>query len=194
MTDNYDFNDAGKQRVFDIIPDNRILPVQITINPGGAGNDGLLTRAGDGNSEHLNITCTVIDGEFRKRKIFVRWTVQGTNHAEAADITRRSIKAVLESARGIKPTDASDAAKAARLISGYGDLNGVCCWIRVGVKAPTAKYSASNTVREIITPDHKEWKKLDQIPPAAALAPATPAPAPVAQKPAASIARPQWAE
>jgi hypothetical protein len=190
MANDLAFNDAGKQRTFDVIPDNKLLPVQVTINAGNAGADGMLTSAADGKSEHLNITFTVIDGEYRKRKVFARLTVQGTTsgHAEAADITRRTIKAMLESARGFKPTDTSDAAKAARLISGYGDLDGLCCWVRVGVSPPNGQYSAKNTIKEVITPEHKDWKQLDQIPPVAAPAPATPAPT------AASIARPQWAQ
>jgi hypothetical protein len=193
MANNYDFNNAGNQRVFDVIPDNTVLPVRVTINPGGAGDDGMLTRAGDGNSEHLNTVCTVIVGPFKKRKVFTRLTVQGTTsgHTEAIDITRRTIKAMLESARGIKPNDTSDAAKAARLINGYSDLDGLCCVIRVGVRPPSGQYSAQNTIREIITPDHKDWVQLEQTPPQAAPAASS---APVAPKPAASIARPQWAE
>jgi hypothetical protein len=191
MANEFDFNDAGKQRVFDVIPENKLLAVQITINPGGAGDDGWLTLAGDGKSEHLNITCTVIEGEYKKRKVFARLTVRGTTsgHAEAADITRRTIRAMLESARGIKPTDTSDAAKEARAISGYRDLDGLCCWIRVGVVPPSGQFKAKNEIKEVIAADHREWKKLDQIPPAAASAPQAPAPSP-----AVSIARPQWAQ
>jgi hypothetical protein len=190
MTDNFDFNDAG---TFDVIPDNKILPVQVTIHPGGAGADGLLTLAGDGKSEHLNITCAVIDGEYKRRKVFARLTVRGTTsgHAEAGVGTRSTIRAMLESARGFEPKDQSDAAKAARAISGYGELDGLCCWIRVGVVPPSGQFKAKNEIKEVITPDHKEWKRLDQTPPVATSAPAAAAPAP---KPAASIARPQWAE
>jgi hypothetical protein len=184
-----DFNDAGNQRTFDVIPDNTLLPVQIAINHGNAGADGVLTLAGDGKSEHLNITFSVLDGPYKKRKVFARLTVRGTTsgHAEAADITRRTIKAMLESARGFKPSDTSDAAKAARSISGYGALDGLCCWIRAGVVPPSGQYKAKNEIKEIVTPDHKDWKQLDQLPPPAAAPPQAPAPA------AASIARPQWA-
>jgi hypothetical protein len=131
----------------------------------------------------------VIDGEYKKRKVFTRLTVQGTTqgHADAGRGTRAIIRAMLESARGIQPKDQSDAAKAARSIKGYGDLDGLCCLIRVGVEPPNGQYKAKNTIREIITPDRKEWVQLEQAPPSAA--PASSAPA----KPAASIARPQWA-
>ncbi len=53
---NFDFNlnDAGEQRSFDVVPNNVICTVQMTIKPGGAGPGGWLTRAQNGNSEHLN--------------------------------------------------------------------------------------------------------------------------------------------
>jgi hypothetical protein len=189
MTNNFDFNDAGTQRKFDVIPNNTTLPVQFNIKPGGAGADGMLTQANDGKSEHLNICCTVLDGPHRKRKIFTRLTLQGTTpgHADAGKFTRDTIRAILESARGVKPKDESDTAKAARQIAGYSDLDGLCCWIRVGVLPPTGNYDAKNTIKEIITPDMKEWSKIEQPTGNGAAAPA-------AGAPAAAIARPSWAD
>jgi hypothetical protein len=46
---NFDFNDAGKQKSFDLIP-NIVAPVQLNILPGGVGDGGWLTRAQDGKS------------------------------------------------------------------------------------------------------------------------------------------------
>jgi hypothetical protein len=194
MVNNFDFNDAGEQRKFDVIPNNTLVAVQFNIKPGGAGKDPMLTCAGDGKSEHLNVSYTVLDGPHKKRKIFERMTVQGTTqgHADAAKITRGMIRAMLESARGIKPKDESDAAKTARQITSYSDLDGLCFLVRVGVLPPSGNYDAKNTIKEIVTPDSKDWKQIErpdgnQSP--AAAAPAAPAPAPA---PAAAIARPQW--
>ena len=188
MTNNLDFNDAGTQRKFDVIPNNTILPVQFNIKAGGAGDDGMLTCANDGKSEHLNICCTVLDGPYKKRKVFTRLTLKGTTsgHADAGKFTRDTIRAMLESARGFKPKDESEAAKAARRMTGYSDLDGLCCWIRVGVLPPTGNYDAKNTIKEIITPDMKEWQKIEQ--------PGNGAAAPAAAAPAAAITRPDWAE
>ena len=41
MGDFFDFNDAGEQNSFDVIPDGTIVTVQLTIRPGGAGKDGM---------------------------------------------------------------------------------------------------------------------------------------------------------
>ena len=59
-----DFNDAGPQRSFDLIPDGTIATVRMKIRPGGAGEGGWLRRANDGNSEALNCEFVVLDGEF----------------------------------------------------------------------------------------------------------------------------------
>src|SRR6478672_13103723 len=107
---NFDFNlnDAGEQRSFDVVPNNVICTVQMTIKPGGAGPGGWLTRAQNGNSEHLNCEFVVVDGPHAKRKFWNRYTVVGDNHATAIEISRKALKAILESARGIKPKDESD--------------------------------------------------------------------------------------
>lgn len=94
----FDFNDAGEQRSVDVIPANTICGVQLTVRPGGAGDDGWLRRSKkDGASEALDCEFTVIDGEYAKRKIWALYTVHGTTpgHAEAAEISRKSLCAMV---------------------------------------------------------------------------------------------------
>src|SRR5262249_29831978 len=116
---NFDFNSDGEQKTFDVIPDGTICTVQMTVRPGGAGQDGWLTRAKDGNSEHLNCEFTVVEGPHAKRKFWNRYTVAGVDHATAVEISRKMLKATLESARGIRPGDNSEAAKTARQTKGW---------------------------------------------------------------------------
>jgi len=63
----FDFNEAGPQRSFDLIPDT-IATLHLTIKPGHAGEAGWLRRSKDGGSEALDCEFTVVDGEFAKRK------------------------------------------------------------------------------------------------------------------------------
>jgi hypothetical protein len=133
---NFDFNDAGEQRAFDVIPDNTICTVQMTIKPGGAGPGGCLTRAKDGKSEHLNCEFVAVDGPYAKRKFWGRYTVEGTNHGEAIKISRKVLRAILESARGIRPDDQSDAAKVARAPQSWEDFDQLRFVVRVGVEPP----------------------------------------------------------
>jgi hypothetical protein len=189
---NFDFNDDGEQRSFDVIPANTIVVLQMTIRPGGAGDDGWLKRAGDGNSEGLDCEFVIAnDGPYVKRKLWQWFTLRGTTegHAEAGKISRETLKAILESARGIKPNDKSEAAQNARKPSGWADFDQLRFVARLGVRPPRDGYAAKNIILQVITPDRQEWRKPEQISvkptnSAAPSAPTTP--------PAGAIGRPQW--
>src|SRR6516225_10848993 len=182
----YDFNDADTQRNFDVIPHGTIATVRMTVRPGSAGEDGWLRRSKDGNSEMLDCEFVVLDGPFAKRKFWMLFTVDGTTqgHAEAAKISASKLRAILESARGIRPDDKSDTATQARRIGSYGDLNGLSFIARVGVEPPQNGYKAKNRLDHVVTPDEKAWHPVTQEPVAT---PAKPASSP------AKIERPQWA-
>jgi hypothetical protein len=164
------------------------------MRPGGAGADGCLTHHPKDNYVYLQLDCTVLDeGQFRKRKIFNRLTLDGPlpEHKDRAKTSRGLIRAMIESAHGIKPKDESDDAKKLRQIKGYQDLDGLRCMIRVGVLPPKDNWEARNVINEVITPDNPKYVKPEQVPVTARAAAATAAPAPAAT-PAAAIARPQW--
>lgn len=44
----FDFNDAGEQRSFDIIPAGTIVQLSMAVRPGGAGPDGWPKKSKDG--------------------------------------------------------------------------------------------------------------------------------------------------
>jgi hypothetical protein len=162
MPDNLDFNDAGPQRVFDVIPANTICTLQLNVRPGGAGDDGWLKRAADGASEHLDCEFIVVEPEqYAKHKLWQPLTLHGTTqgHEEAGGYSRNMLRAILESARGVRPDDKSDDANAARRMSSYGDFDGLRFIARLGVKAPKDGYPAKNTILEVITPDRQSWRK-----------------------------------
>jgi hypothetical protein len=192
MTDttDFNFNTAGEQRSLDVVPANTICTLQMTIRPGGAGDNGWLKRSADGQSEHLDCEFTVVDGQFAKKKLWQPFTLRGTapGHAEAGEISRNTLRAILESARGIKPDDKSEAAAAARKVASWGEFDQIRFMARLGVRPPRDGYGAKNTILEIITPERKAWAKPEQIakPAASAAAPAAP--------PANAITRPQWGQ
>jgi hypothetical protein len=192
MGDFFDFNDADEQKSFDLIPDNTIATVQLTIRPGGAGKDGWLKRSKDGASEGLDCMFTVVDGPYAKRKFFGRYTVEGTTqgHKDAKKMSRDTFRAMLESARGIRFDDESDAAIIARQTKGWADFDQLRFVVCVGVRPPQNGYEAQNAIKEIITPKRQAWKKPEQIDRSklahtAAQSPTQPA--------ADAIARPDWA-
>ena len=185
------FNDAETQRNLDVIPDGTIATVRMIVRPGSIGTGGWLRRSKDGNSEALDCEFVVLDGPFAKRKFWTLFTVDGANqgHAEATKISAGKLRAILESARGIRPDDKSDTAKQARCIQSYGDLNGLSFIVRIGVEPPQNGYKAKNRLDHVVTPDEKAWKPVTQEPAAAPSAP----PAKPASTPA-KINRPDWSK
>jgi hypothetical protein len=194
MTDTLDFNTAGEQRSFDVIPANTICTLQMTIRPGGHGDDGWLKRSADGGSEGIDCEFIVVDGQFAKRKLWQLFTLHGTTpgHTEAGEISRNTLRAIIESAKGIRPDDTSDAAQAARKLASLGELDQIRFVARLGVRPPRDGYPAKNTILEVITPERQAWVKPEQIGGAAKAANSgtvQPATTPAAN----AIARPQWA-
>jgi hypothetical protein len=185
----FDFNTAETQRV--LIPDTTAV-IQLDVKPGGAGDGGWLktSQTEKGTSRGLDCEFTVVDGEHVKRKFWSRLTLEGETdgHKDAGDISRRVLRAILESARGIKPDDRSDDAVKARMAD-YADFDGIRFIGRIGVEPAKDSYPAKNTLHEIITPDRKEWHRVEQVNRAD-----RPVQQAAASEPAQPIARPGWAK
>jgi hypothetical protein len=186
-----DLNNANDQKTFDLIPADTIATLIIKVRSGNAGPDGALRRSKDGRSEGLDLELIVADGDkYAKRRLWALLTLHGETegHAEAGRIAQATLRAILESARGIRPDDRSEAAKQGRCISSYLDLDGMQFVGRIGVEPGRNGFEAKNKLASVITPDMQEWKRPEQTSvPAPAVAPATP--------PASggtAIARPAW--
>ena len=160
---NFDFNTATEQ--FDLIPDKTDAVVQMRIQEGGVGEDRLLTRADTG-AEYVAFEFTVVEGTYARRphKFFTNMVLSGPTdgHAQAADISKSLLRAILESARGIKPKDVSEAAKKAR-VAELRDFEGIRFWARIGIQPQRGEYRARNTLALVITPDMKEWRPIQQV-------------------------------
>lgn len=197
-----DLNDAtGKQRSFDLIPHGTTAVVQMKIRPGNVGEDGWLKRSADGNSEALDTELTIRGAPYDGRKLWLLLTLSGTTegHAKAAEISRIRLCAILESARGIRPGDESEAARQGRHANSYADFNGIVFIAKIGIEKGKPRpngngdyFPDKNTIIEIVTPDRNEWHKLDQPTPQAASGGAV-----VTSPPAnggATVARPAWSK
>ncbi len=184
----FDFNEANKQTGGTLIPDNSIVPVSMTIRPGGAGEGGWLKRSKSGESLMLDCEFVIVEGEFAKRKFWANLVVDGTSDGQktAADISRSRLRAALESAKGVNPSDETEDAVKARRVETFGDFDGLRFWAVVGISKGKDNYPDRNDLKAIVTPDRKEWRKLDQVKSAGG-----------GSKPAASAApaqsRPSWA-
>jgi hypothetical protein len=138
--------------------------LQLSIKPGDTGEGLWLKTSKDGKSEGLDCEFIVVDGEHAKRKFWSRLTIAGETDGQkqAVDISRRTLRAILESARGIKPDDVSDSAKAARQVASWGDFDGVRFMGRIGVQPAQGQYGPKIILLEVITPDRKHWRRVEQ--------------------------------
>jgi hypothetical protein len=158
-------NEAEPQRPFGLIPAGTIITAQMMIRPGGAGEDGWLTRSKGGDCEMLDLEFTIVDGDYATRKVWQLAILSGTTdgHAKAADITRTMLRGIWESAHGIKPDDASEAAQSQRNPE-LADFQNLRFIARVSVeKSQDPTYDDKNKLYAI-TPDARQWRAVEQIP------------------------------
>lgn len=173
-----DFNDAPEQIPFgELIPNGTIAKLQMNIRPGGEGENGILKASKSSDAMMLDVEFTVVDGPFARRKFWQNMVVSGGNLDDNGDskggkITKSSLRAILESSRGIAPTDMSAQAMQARKVSGYHDFENMIFIGKIGVqKSKDPKYpDDKNQLSSVMTPDKKEYK--DAM---AGIYPATPA-------------------
>jgi hypothetical protein len=194
----YDYTDAPPPRDIELIPHGTIAAVSMHVRAGGVGEDGKLKRAKSG-AEMLDLEFVVVDGPHAKRKFWEYMTLSGPTdgHAKAAEISRHTLRTIIESARGIKPDDISPQARAARTVS-LKDFDNLTFIAKIGVEKGKARndnsgenWADNNILAAVITPDKKEWHPVEQPPPfnsggGAAPSSTTPASAP-------PVTRPGWA-
>lgn len=167
----FDFNEAEPQRSGggELIPDNTIALIVTKVRPGGNGPGGYLKNSNDGSCQMLDLEFTIDGGEFDRRKLWGNYVTNGTTEGQekAANITRSRLRAMLESARGILPSDTSPAAVQARRANGWGDFDGLVFCAKIGIelgglKDKTAgpqseRYADKNAIKAVITPDEASY-------------------------------------
>ncbi|OAI58923.1 hypothetical protein RSP795_22260 [Ralstonia solanacearum] len=205
-----DFNDAGRQVTFDLIPKGTLLKVRMTVRPGGYDDPsrgwtgGWATESEHTGSVYLASEFVVLDGPFAKRKLWSMIGLYSPKGDEWSNMGRVFARAALNSARGVHPEDNGPQAQAARRIRDLGELNGLVLIGRVDIELDS-RGDARNVIRQAVEPDHKDYLALmggNTPPPNVANAggrgahtPAASGPAHAAPtRPAAGFARPAWAQ
>lgn len=189
----FDFNNAEKQNTFDLIPAKTICPVCMTIRPGGAGEDGWLKQSQSSDAQMLDCEFTVAEGPYYGRKFWQNMVLSGgklndRGESIAGGITRSTLRAILESARGINPDDMSAEAMKKRCVNSFEDFQGMTFLVEVKIeKDKTGFYDDKNAIGRVITPNMKEYNNIQ--PQAANTGAPVPPPA-GASRPAAEPASP----
>ncbi|HQU50998.1 MAG TPA: hypothetical protein PLM09_18045 [Casimicrobiaceae bacterium] len=200
-----DFNDAEQQQGFDLIPKGTIVPVRMTIKPGGHDDPsqnwtgGYATQSFDTGSVYLAAEFVVTAGDHAKRKMWSNVGLQSKKGPTWGQMGRSMIRGILNSARNVHPQDNSPQATSARRINGFHELDGIEFLARVDVEKD-AKGENRNVVKLAIEPDHKEYAALMGVPPKVTTsggnsgAPVQAAPANAAPQRPAATGKPAWAQ
>ena len=132
----YDYSDAPEQRGIDLIPDGTVATVQLDHSPRRRRRGRACSSAArTARCEMLDLEFVVVDGPQAKRKLWERMVINGTTdgHAKAAEISRGRLRAIIEFARGIKPSDMSAEARKARTVE-LGDFDGLRFIAKIGIE------------------------------------------------------------
>ena len=160
-----DFNDAEDQREFALIPPKTLAKVIMTIRPGGYDDPsqgwtgGYATRSDNTGAIYLNAKFTILTGPFSKRVVFGLIGLQSPKGPEWTNMGRSFLRAILNSARGILPSEQSPQAQNARRIRGFADLDGLEFVARIDVEKDQ-NGEDKNIVKAAIQPDHKDYAQL----------------------------------
>lgn len=157
-----DFNDAESNSGFDLIPAGTVAPMIMTIRPGAHGEGGWETESKTSDATYLNVEFVITDGPFRNRKFWQNMMTGGgktdeNGNSKSANITRSTLRGVLESARKIKPDDMSDEAKAKRIVTGYGDFSGLEFVGKIGIEKGNDGYADKNKLLAPVPVTSKDY-------------------------------------
>ena len=176
-----DFSDVDPQQSSELITDGSFAKVTMTIRPGGVDGQtetdrGLLKASTTPGSDVLSLDCefTVVEGRHARRKFWQNLTVSGGKVDEKGasigwNITKRTIRSMIDSALGLDPEDNSEDAKAKRRLRGLADLSGITFVAKIAVEPnKDARYPDQNKLDRPVLPNEKEWRAVmngEEVPP-----------------------------
>jgi hypothetical protein len=186
-----DLNDAEPQREGGLIPEGTIALAVMSIRPGGFGEDGFVARSKSSGNDMLDVEFTVLEGKYERRKVWKYMSLAG----DGAPVTRSQLRAALESAFKILPSDDSPAAQEGRRATTYGAFDGLSVCIKIGIEKGKDGYADKNTLRGFVTPDRPDYIFPGAQQPKSAAAPRAGVAATVAAaaRPTNGAAKPAWA-
>lgn len=193
-----DFNDADAQQSgFDLIPRGTLVPVRMTLKPGGYDDlaqgwtGGYASESSETGSIYLAAEFVVTGGEHAKRKMWSNIGLYSPKGPAWGQMGRSFIRAALNSARHIFPQDTSSQAVTARRIEGFHELDGLVFLARVDIEKDS-RGQAHNLIKVAIEPDHPEYAQwMGEVPESQPGDAPTPAPT-VEQE--GAMNKPSWAQ
>lgn len=159
MTKWNNFNDAEDQMSYELIPHKTIAKVRLLLKKGNHVTqefpDGYATLSKAGSSIYLACEFVILSGEYENRKVWSNIGLHSDKSTLYAEIGRDTIRAILNSARGLHSKDKSPEAEKLRTIKSFADLDNLICVAEITINDQGDK--PRNEIKTIITPDHIEY-------------------------------------
>jgi hypothetical protein len=154
----FDFNEITATQD-EMIPVGTVVPVRMIVRIGGYGPDQMLTKSRGTGALYLNTMLIVTEGPYILRRLFHRFGIHSSEQGnDWVNKGLRQLRAALESARNILPSDMSEKAQEERKIASYKDFDGLEFLIKVGIEiSKNPQYKSKNCIQTIITPDFEEY-------------------------------------
>ena len=161
MTRWNNFNDAEDQMSYELIPHKTIAKVQLSLKKGNhvtkEWSDGYATKSKSGTCLYLACEFVILSGEYENRKVWSNIGLHSDNSPKFAQMGRTMIKAILDSAHSLHPTDKSPKAEKLRIIKSFADLDNLICVAEITINDKGDK--PRNEIKTIITPDHARYSE-----------------------------------
>ena len=155
------FNDAEDQMSYEIIPNKTIAKVRLTLKKGNhitdEFTDGYATLSKAGSSIYLACEFVVLSGQYENRKVWSNIGLHSDNSPKFAQMGRTMIKAILDSAHSLHPTDKSPEAEKQRQIKSFADLDNLVCLAEITIN--DKGYKPRNEIKTFFTPDHARYSE-----------------------------------
>lgn len=160
----FNFNDAEPQRDFgELIPAKTYAKVQMSIRlPQGAdvGDMAEFTRSKPpSDAQFLSCEFKILSDPLKNRMFWQNIMIARVSD-KALNISKATLRAMLESARGIMPTDMSDLALRARQVQSFSEFQDIIFAVRIDIEIGNEGFNDKNKIGIVITPDRSEYKSI----------------------------------
>lgn len=160
-----DFGNAEPQQDYgDLIPGGTLARVKMEIRyPSGndAGEFPELTKSTTSPAQFLDCEFTILSEPMATRKFWMNIMFSNVSD-KAMNISQSLFRGILESARGIMPTDMSEMGHKARRCQSLADFNGLEFAAKVGIERGKGEFDDKNKLQVAITPDKPEYQRVMQ--------------------------------
>jgi len=161
MTKWTNFNDARDQLSYELIPHKTIAKVRLLLKKGNHVTqefpDGYATLSKAGTSIYLACEFVILSGEYENRKVWSNIGLHSDKSTLYAEIGRDTIRAILNSARGLHSKDKSLEAEKQRQIKSFADLDNLVCVAEITINDKGDQ--PRNEIKIIITPDDAKYSE-----------------------------------